>query len=152
MAGVSEAQGRWKQRPPEHVSTWDSRTWENWHRQGRRHLYHREMSSVAYYKTRVKIVEVPYLLGKVEFGYRRFLGPGAIYMEKLPRGQEPKEAQGNPHQNSLLKTKWQVHLRAIQQRGVLGDQNGMTVGYMHFWRQNTNPQPSTTPTLTSKQF
>lgn len=42
-------------------------------------------------------------------------------MEKLPRGQEPKETQGNPHQNSLLKTKWQVHLRAIQEWGILGD-------------------------------
>lgn len=152
MAGVSEAQGRCKQEPPEHGSTWDSRTWENWHRQGRRHLNHREMFSIAYYKIRLKIVEFPYLLGKVEFGYRRFLGPGSIYMEKLPRGQEPKEAQGNPHQNSLLKTKRQVHLRAIQQRGILGDQNGVTVGYMHFWRENTNPQPTTTPTLTSKRF
>ena len=89
------------------------------------------MFSTAYYKIRLKIVEFPYLLGKVEFG-DRFLGPGSIYMEKLPRGQEPKEAQGNPHQNSLLKTKRQVHLRAIQQRGILGEQNGVTVGYMHF--------------------
>ena len=86
------------------------------------------MFSIAYYKIHLKTAEFPYLLGKVEFGYRRFPGPGSIYMEKLPRGQEPKEAQGNPHQNSLLKTKWQVHLRAIQQRRILGDQNGMTVG------------------------
>lgn len=51
-------------------------------------------------------------------------------MEKLPRGQEPKEAQGNPYQNSLLKAKWQVCLRAIQQGGILGDQNIRIVGYM----------------------
>lgn len=60
-----------------------------------------------------KIVGFPYLLSKVEFGYRRSLGSGSIYVEKLPRGQKPKEAQRNPYQNSLLKTKWQVCLRAI---------------------------------------
>ena len=62
-----------------------------------------------------KTVGFPYLLSKVELGYRRFLGPGSVHMEKLPRGQEPKEAQGNPDQNSLFKTNRQVRLRAIQQ-------------------------------------
>lgn len=102
MAGVSEAQGRWKQkRPPSYGSTCDSKPGKTGTDRERRHLV--QKCPLLHTTTRVKIVEFPYLLGKVEFGYRRFLGPGAIYM-KLPRGQGAKEAKRESTQNSLLKT------------------------------------------------
>ena len=62
----------------------------------------------------VKTVELLYLLSKVEFSYRWLLRPGSAYTEKLPRGQEPKKAQGNPHENSLFKAKCQVCIWSVQ--------------------------------------
>lgn len=79
----------------------------------------------------LKISGFPYLLSKIEFGYRWSLDLGSVYMKKLPRGQEPKETQGNPHQNSLLKTKWQVRFWAIQEWRILGGQIGRIVEYTH---------------------